>query len=141
MGSVRHIAHRVPRVTSICIAGAAVAITGIAITITGTAVTIIDHVAFVRCDYHPVVIRSKGPNKRIHVILHPPRQIATDGLGHWGNDDVKVKVGIGVLKVAEDTGECTPEQAATPLFDELASPLRAVLQSVTTSVKNWRLPA
>ena len=33
MGSVRHIAHRVPRVTSRCIAGIAVAVTSIAITI------------------------------------------------------------------------------------------------------------
>ena len=50
-------------------------------------------------------------------------------LRYWGDGGVEVEVGVCNLKMAEDTGECTPEQAAAPLLDKLTSSLRVVLQT------------
>ena len=94
MGSARHIAHRILLVASRRIAIAVVAVAGT--TITGATVTTIDHVATIHRDYHPVIVGSKGPNKRIHVVLHPPCQVTRDGLGHWGNGGIEVEVAICV---------------------------------------------
>ena len=138
MGSVRHIAHRILRVASRCIAGVALPVTGIANTIAGATTIIIDHVAFVRRDYHPVVVGSAGPNKRIHVILHPLRQVAPDGLRHRGDGGVKVEVGVGVLKMAEDARKHAPKQATTPLLNKLMSSLERFSRRVTTLVKKRR---
>ena len=135
MGSIGHVARCIPRVTFTCVAGVAVAIAGVAVAIAGititvasTTITVVDHVAFVRRDHHRVVFGSKGPDQRIHVVFHPSRQVAPDGLGHRGEGGIKVKVVIGVLKMAEDAGKHAPEQAAAPLFNKLASSIRTILQ-------------
>ena len=59
-GSVRHVARRVPQIALKCIARIAANITGIAITSTSAAITVVDHVAHVRRDHHPIVIGSEG---------------------------------------------------------------------------------
>ena len=91
MGSIRHVTHHIPFIVSEGIAGAAIA--GFTFAIVGAIFAAV----------HPVTVKSEGPDKCIHVVLHPPRQVASNGHGHRSNDSVKDKVRIPILKVAEDT--------------------------------------
>ena len=72
-GSVRHVARRVPRIALRRVAGIAATIAGITITSTSAAITIVDHVAFIRRDHHPIVIGSEGPDQRVHIVFHSSR--------------------------------------------------------------------
>src|SRR4051812_17279936 len=76
-------------------------------------VTVVNRAAFVCGDHHRVVVRGEGSDQRVHIFLHPLRQIAPDGLRYRGNGGVEVEVREGVPEVAEDTRECAPEQAPT----------------------------
>ena len=120
-GSVGHVTRRVLRIAPRRVAGIAATIASITITSTGAAITIIDHVAFVRRDHHRIIIVSEGPDQRVHIVFHPSCQVTPDGLGYGSDGGVKIKVGIGILEMAEDAGERAPEQAVTPLFNKLAS--------------------
>ena len=62
-------------------------------------------------------------------VFHPSRQVSPDGLKYGSDDGIKIKVGVGVLEMSEDTGERTPKQAATPLFNKLPSSLETILQA------------
>ena len=110
-------------------AGIAVAVVGVASTFAGPDIAVVNHVTFVCRDYHRVVLRSEGPDQRIHVVLHPPRPVAPDGHRYGGNGDVEVEIGLSVLKMAEDTGERAPEQATAPHFHELASTIGSSFQT------------
>ena len=62
IGSVRHVARRVPRIALKRVAGIAATIAGITITSTIAAISIIDHVACVCRDHLPIIIGSEGPD-------------------------------------------------------------------------------
>ena len=65
---------------------------------------VINHVAFAYGDHHRVIFGSEGPDQRVHIVLHPPRQVASDGLQNWSDGGVKVEVLVDVLEMAEDAG-------------------------------------
>ena len=73
MGSIGHVAHRIPLGVPRGVAGATVAVVGLPITVIGTIFTTIHHVAFVSSNDHPVDIRSEGPDECIYIVLHPSR--------------------------------------------------------------------
>ena len=102
---------------------------GIVATFSDASVAVINHVAFVCGDHHRVIVRGKGSDQHVHVVLHPPRQFVPDGLRCGGNGGVEVEVGEGVPEVAEDTGESALEQATTPFLHKLASSGRSSLQA------------
>ena len=92
-------------------------------------------VAFVYGDHHRVVVRGKGSDQRVHVFLHPSCQVAPDGLRYGGNGGVKVEVGEGVPKMAEDTGERMPRLLSSTSWRALSD---RVSRHVTTSAKKRR---
>ena len=83
--------------------------------------------ALVSTHDHVIVVRSEGPDKGVHVVFHPVRQVASDGLGNWGDDGVKIKVGIHVQEMTEDTGKGAPEQGTAPLLHQPVGPARLSL--------------
>ena len=121
MGSARYVTRYIAlgRVTRVVVIFA-----GTVAAFGGASLAIVNHVAFVRDDHHRVVVASKGSDQLIHVVLHPPRQVAPDGLWYGGNGGIEVEIGEGVPEMVEDTGERAPEQAPTSLFHKLASPIR-----------------
>ena len=121
MRSVGHITRRVFWGAPKGVAG----ITGI-VTTTASA-RLVHNTAFISGYDHAVIISREGPDEGIHVVLHPLRQVTPDGLGYGSDGSIKVEVGVGDLEVGEDLRERTSEQAASPFFDKLASPLRTDL--------------
>ena len=72
-GSIGHIARRVPWDAFGHVAGIIVTIADIIITFDGAAITVVDHVARVRRNHHPIVIGSEGPDQRVHIVFQPSR--------------------------------------------------------------------
>src|SRR3954471_15182567 len=70
----------------------------------------VHHTALVSSHDHVIVVRSEGSDESVHVVFHPLRQVASDGLGYLGDGGNKVEVGIHVPEIAEDTREGAPEQ-------------------------------
>ena len=72
MRSARYVARRIAfgRVTRVVAVFA-----GIVTTFGDASVAVVDHVTFVSRDYHRFVFGSEGPDQRVHVVLHPPRQV------------------------------------------------------------------
>ena len=126
MGSARDIARcivqgRVARIV--------ITFVGIVAAVGDAPITVVDHVTFVCDDHHPIVLRGEGPDQRVDMVLYPTRQVAPDGRGYGGNGGVEVEVGVGIQKVAEDTGEGALKQATTPLLHKLPSSGRLSLQA------------
>ena len=90
-------------------------------------IAVVNHVAFVCDNHHRVIFRSEGPDQRVHIVLNPTRHVAPDGRGYGGDGGVEIKVGVGIQKVAEDTGESALKQATTPFLHKLVSPGRSSL--------------
>ena len=99
-------------------------------------VAVVNHVTFVCDDHHRVILRSEGPDQRVHIVLYPPRQVVPNDRGYGGDGGVEIEVGVGIQEMAEDTGESALEQAATPLFLRASSDRAS--RRVTTSVKKRR---
>ena len=89
--SVKHITHRVLWDTSGDIAD----VTGIIATITIVVISamLIHNAAFISSHDHAIIIRSKGPNEGIHVVLYPLRQVAPDDYGTGAMAATKSKWG------------------------------------------------
>ena len=126
MGSARDITRYITRgrVTRVV-----VIFVGIAAAVGDAPITVIDHVTFVCDDQHPIVLRGEGPVQCVDMVLYPMRQVALVDHGYRGNGGNKVEVGVGVQKVAEDTGEGALKQATTPLLHKLPSSGRLSLQA------------
>nr|XP_020146849.1 glycine-rich protein 1-like [Aegilops tauschii subsp. strangulata] len=90
MGSTRYVTRYIAlgRVTRVVFAGNIAAFGD-------ASIAVINHVAFVCGDHHHIVVRGKGSDQRVHLVLHPPRQITPDGLRYGGNGGVEVEVGEG----------------------------------------------
>ena len=71
MGSAGYVARRVSQVIFRRTTGVTVA--DITSTFVGAGIAVVNHVTFVRRNYYPVVVRSEGPDQRIHVVLNPSR--------------------------------------------------------------------
>ena len=126
MGSARYVARRI---TFGSVTLVVVVFAGIVAAFGDASIAVVDHGTSVCHDHHRFVLGSEGPDQRVHVVLHPPRQVTTNGLRYGGNGGIEVEVGEGVSKMAEDTGERTPKQAPASLFHKLASPIRPGFQA------------
>ena len=82
---------------------------GIVAAIGDAPVAVVNHVAFVCDDHHCVILRSEGPDQRVHIVLNPMRQVAPNGQGYRCDGGIKVEMGVHVLKVTEDTRKSTPK--------------------------------
>ena len=102
---------------------------GIAAAVGDAPITVIDHVTFIHDDHHRVILQGEGPDQRVDMVLYPTRQVTPDGRGYGGNGGVEVEVGVGIQKMAEDTGEGTLKKATTPLLHKLSSSGRWSLQA------------
>src|SRR4051812_45790444 len=118
--SVRQIPQCVLRSTSRAVAG--VAELAVAVCVATSGARAVHHAALFSRHDHVVIVRSEGPDKSVHVVFHPVRQVVSDGLGDWGDSGVKVEVGIHVSEMAKDTGEGALEQGAAPLLHHSLGP-------------------
>ena len=93
MESAGYVTRRAPQVIFRRAAGVVVAITGVASTFAGPDIAVVNHVTFVCRDYHRVIFRGEGPDQRIHVVLHPPCQVAPVDAGTGAMVALKSKSG------------------------------------------------
>lgn len=138
MGSTGYVTRRVPHVIFGRITGVAVAIVGVASTFTGADVAVVNHVAFVRRNYYPVVISSEGPDQRIHVVFNPSRQVAPDGFWYGSNGGVKSKLGSTFRRWLKTRENARPSRLRLLSSTSWRALLERFCRRVTTSPKKRR---
>jgi hypothetical protein len=71
--------------------------------VAGFVFDVVIRIAFLSRDHNCVVLRSKLHDQNIDMAIHPFRQVVLDNTGHGGYRGVKIKMGVKILKMAEDT--------------------------------------
>ena len=70
------------------------------------------------------------------MVFHPVRQVASDGLGDWGDGGVKINVGIHVPEMVKTREKARPSRARLLSSTNLSALTDRASSCVTTSVKN-----